>query len=195
MSASYMVALGVVKDMGTIIIDEFHIDQFWMPSVAGAICFVPFIISLFFLHQIPPPNLKDVELKTKRKPMFKKQRFNFIKEFWPGLLLVNLGYLISHAYLDYRDTFQIDICKALGIRIVPGMFSLSELIVGISVTLVLACLVLIKSNYFGFLANCLIVIGGMTSSVIFVILFDLFKYNGFIFVVGVGISISLVIFI
>ena len=69
MCASYMIAIGVVKDFGTLLMKKFFIDQFLMPAIAGAICFVPFCISLFLLHQIPSPNLNDIKLKTKRKPI------------------------------------------------------------------------------------------------------------------------------
>ena len=102
-----------------------------------------------------------------------------------------MGYLVSHAYLDYRDTFQTEIFKGMGLEITPGIFSFSELIVGIIVTVVLALLVLVKSNYFGLLANTFIVLFGTISSIILVILFELLNYNGLFFMVAVGISITI----
>ena len=145
LSASYIVASGAVKTVGKWFLDA-GISDYWMPFLTG-LAFAPlFVVAVFALKQIPPPNAEDERLRVKREPMDASARKTFVRMFAPGLLPLIVLYFFLTAYRDFRDNFARELWDALGYSAKPEIMTYSELPIAVGVLLILALLMLIRSN-------------------------------------------------
>lgn len=138
---------------------DWGVSEWWMPSIVGALFFVPYVFACFMLHQAPPPSKEDVLQRGERTAMYHEDRLGFFKSFAPGLLACWGLMALLTSYRDYRDTFQIEIFESLGYTEI-GIFSLSETIVASIVTIMVALVVLVRSNYWGLAASFGLVFAG-----------------------------------
>ena len=84
-----------------------------------------------------------------------KERMDFVIDIWPGLACILVAFFLTSSYRDYRDMFMVEILSDLGSEIEPGMMSSSEILVGFVIGISAACIVVFRSNKWGFLANSL----------------------------------------
>ena len=151
--------------------------NYGMPFVTGAVFFVPFLLAVFLLKQLPPPTDHDVKLRTVRQSMDGAERWNFAKRFLPGLLLLLATYFFLTAFRDFRDNFQHELFEEMGIKD-SGAFSRTERPVAFGVMAALAMLYLIKSNRWGLLATYLLMIAGLALLAISTILYQAGSLQG-----------------
>jgi len=150
LSCSFIIASGVVKDIGRWLMSVHHVDQFWMPFVAGYIFLPPFLLSVWLLNQIPQPTDGDVQARVERRTMDGRRRWLFVRQFFPGLLMLMIVYFFLTAYRDFRDNFGVDILEQLGYgEQESALFTRCELWVAFGVLGALALLNLIKDNRSG----------------------------------------------
>ncbi len=145
LSASYILASGVVKSVGRYTM-EWGVPEPWMPFVTGAIFFVPFCIVVWMLSRLPPPTAEDEAARTKREPMDREARLRFLKTFAPGIVALTALYVLLTAYRDFRDTFAVEIWEALGYGESPEILAFSEVPITVIVLGTLAGLMAIKDN-------------------------------------------------
>jgi len=151
LSCSFIVASGVVKDVGRVLMGS-GVPEEWMPAATG-LCFLPlYLLSVWLLKQIPPPSEADVAERVSRVPMGRSERRAFVQHFFLGLLLLLVLYLFLMAYRDFRDNYAIEIFEALGYGETPALFTKSEVPIAFAVLAVMACLSLVKDNDRGLLA-------------------------------------------
>lgn len=144
LSASYIVASGVVKTIGLEVINA-GVSEAAMPLVVGAIFFPLFVFFVWLLTQLPRPSPEDEALRVRRAPMDGKARRAFFVAFLPGLMpLVILHFLLT-ALRGVRDDFAVDIWKDLG-ETKPAILTLTEIPVALGVMIGLALLMLVKDN-------------------------------------------------
>ncbi len=145
LSASYIIASGVVKSAGVETMAQ-GIPDVWMPFVVGAF-FVPLtLVSVWMLKVLPPPNAEDERLRVRREPMDGAARKAFILRFGLGVFALTASHTIMTAYRDFRDNFAADIWKELGYGGEPSKLATTELWVAFGVLVVLAALYVIRSN-------------------------------------------------
>ena len=84
--ASFILASGYVKSVGRTLIQDYEVNQFWMPFLTGLIFVVPLIICVWLLSQIPPPTQEDELLRTARTPMDRESRLALFKRHRFGLI-------------------------------------------------------------------------------------------------------------
>jgi hypothetical protein len=77
-----------------------------MPVTTGLLFLPVLLVSLFMLYHVLPPTEDDIASRTKRAPMDKAERRKFIRSYFPGVLLLMLGYLCLMTYRDLRDSFM-----------------------------------------------------------------------------------------
>ena len=163
LSCSFIVASGVVKDVGRMLMDAsgpFAFSESWMPFAVGALFLLPFAGSVWLLDRVPQPSERDRELRSERAPMDGAARWAFIKRFFFGLLQLIICYFFLTAYRDFRDNYGIEIFTQLGYGDQKGVFSISELCVAFGVIGALAALNLVKDNRRGFIgANAVMLFG------------------------------------
>jgi len=145
LSASYILASGFVKTVGQLVMG-WGVSEFWMPAVTGLLFALPFGFSVFLLNQIPPPTKADEKLRTKRAPMYSKDRWKFFKTYAPGLIPLTGLYILLTGYRSFRDDFARQIWDALGYKGQASIYTLSELPVALSVLIALSLIFLIKDN-------------------------------------------------
>jgi len=163
LSCSYIVASGVVKDIGRWLMSAWHVDQFWMPFTAGLIFLPLFVASVWLLNQLPRPDAADVRARVERTTMGGKAQGSFIRQFLPALVMLVIAYFFLTAYRDFRDNFGVDIFAELGYSEEDEtLFTRSELLVAFGVMAALAGLNLIRDNRRG-LIGCFMI---MTSGVV-----------------------------
>ena len=144
--ASFILSSGVVKSVGTWLMQSLDVDRFWMPAATGAL-FVPLLLaSVWVLSQLPPPNAQDEAERVKRAPMTAAERGNFLRAYAPGLIAIVLAYVLLTAFRDFRDNFAAEIWTALGYGGEAGVFSASELPVAIIALVGLALVIVIRDN-------------------------------------------------
>lgn len=146
LSTSFIVASGVVKDVGRWLMDGQGLSESWMPFATGLI-FVPiFVLAVWLLDQLPGPTAEDIALRVERPAMTRPQRRAFLRRFFGGLLLLFVVYFFLTAYRDFRDNYGVEIFAELGYGQAPTIFTQTELPVAFGVLVALAALNLVKDN-------------------------------------------------
>ena len=159
LSCSFIVASGVVKDVGRFLVDS-GVPEYWMPVVTGLMFLVPFVVSARLLDGLPDPTLEDARAREARPPMHAAERRAFMRNFLPGLTLLVLVYLGLTAFRDFRDNYGIELFQELGYTEQPAIFSRTELPVALLVLLILSSLVAVQDRLRGLSAVfCVMILG------------------------------------
>src|ERR1700753_1871097 len=74
LSISLIFPSGCVKTVARTLMSSFHISEFNMPFITGAIFVVPLLLFVLLLELMPPPTAEDIKLRTKRLPMAAAER-------------------------------------------------------------------------------------------------------------------------
>jgi hypothetical protein len=144
LSASYIVASGIVKAVGLQLM-EYGVPEAWMPATTGAVFLPLFLLSVFALSKLPPPSQADIDARTQRDVMHGAERRSFFRMFAPGLTALTGLYIFLTAYRDFRDNFSADVFAQLGV-LDAKVFAKSETIVAVCVLALLGAIFLIKDN-------------------------------------------------
>jgi Family of unknown function (DUF5690) len=147
--ASFIVADGVVKSLGTVLLNR-GISEFWMPATAGLI-FLP--LALFFvwmLRQIREPTILDKSLRSPRVPMTLADRWHMLRKHAPGLACIVTMYFLVTILRSMRADFAPEIWRGLGEATPPSIYSRSELWVAGAVMLSVGLGFLIHDNRVAF---------------------------------------------
>ena len=159
LSASYIVAAGFVKTVGSWLLGA-GVPEVWMPALTGLLFLPPLLVAVWTLGQLPPPSLEDELLRTRRTPMDAAARRRFFASFAPGLLLLTGLYVLLTAFRDFRDNFAPQIWEALGYAKTPSIMTTSEIPVAFGVLLALASIMRVRDNRRALLVVHLLMAGG-----------------------------------
>ncbi|MCA9516411.1 MAG: hypothetical protein KC635_15835, partial [Myxococcales bacterium] len=148
LSASYIIASGIMKSVGTWVHKDLGVSEDLMPFVSGAFFVLPLLLVVFLLSQLPPPTAEDEALRTKREPMDGAKRRAFLKRYWPGLLLLTALYFFLTAYRGVRDDFAKEIWNAVGKKgdEMAALMTGTELPIALGVMIALGFLFLVRNN-------------------------------------------------
>ncbi len=186
LSCSYIMASGVVKDVGQWLMRQHGVSEFWMPFTTGAVFLVPYLMFVFLLTLIPQPNIQDVEERTERATMDGTHRWAFLHEFFFGLVVLFLVYFFLTAFRDIRDNFGQELWGELGYGKRPGKFTKSEMLVAFGCLCVFSLLAIVKSNKLGLLLAFCIITAGLLLLAGGTLLFDYGYVDGFTWMVLIG---------
>jgi len=168
LSCSYILASGEVKSIGKWLMQDHGVSQFWMPFATGAIFLLPFLLAVFLLNQLPPPTDRDIALRTERRSMYGGDRWDFLKRFLPGMILLCVAYFFLTAFRDFRDNYQAELFLEMGIED-SGAFARTERPIAFGVLFALALLYTIRNNRWGLVGAYgimllgLVLMGGSTA--------------------------------
>lgn len=192
LSTSFIVASGVVKDIGRWLMDAQQVSEPWMPFTTGLLFLPVFALAVWLLDQLPAPSAEDVALRVERPAMTGPQRRAFLRRFFGGLVLLFIVYFFLTAYRDFRDNYGVEIFAELGYGEAPAIFTRTELPVAFGVLVALALLNLVKDNrralagaYGIMIAGALLLVGGT-------VLFDGGHVDGATWMVVTGLGSYLV---
>lgn len=161
LAVSFIFSSGLCRSVGSFVIKYWNTSEFWMPFVTACIFALPLFLFLFLLSKTPNPSQSDEELRTKRTPMNKAERMQFVKDFLPGIILLVLTYILLTAYRDFRDNFSAEIWKALSLSNDPSIYTRTEIPVSIAVLILMSSLMIIKNNKRALMINHVIIAAGM----------------------------------
>jgi hypothetical protein len=159
--ASFIVSSGVVKSVGKLLMDSWHISPFWMPAAAGALFFPLLGLSVWALAQIPPPSSQDEAERVRRAPMDRAQRWVFLRRYGTGIALLVACYVMVTAIRDFRDNFAAEIWTALGFGQAAAVFTASELPVAVLSLTALGFIIAVRDNTRAFLVIHGVVFAGL----------------------------------
>lgn len=192
LSTSFIVASGVVKDIGRWLMDGYQVSESWMPFATGLL-FVPvFVLAVMLLDQLPAPSEEDVALRVERPAMTGPQRRAFLRRFFGGLVLLFVVYFFLTAYRDFRDNYGVEIFAELGYGEAPTIFTHTELPVAFGVLLALAALNLVKDNRRALAGAYTIMIAGALMLGGGTLLFDAERIDGATWMILTGLGSYLV---
>jgi hypothetical protein len=163
LSCSFILASGVVKDIGRHVMADWGVTEGWMPAVVGGLFLLPFFLSVWMLNLIPPPSAEDERARTHREPMDSEQRVKFIKHYLWGLLMLVVAYFFLTAYRDYRDNYQVEMFSALEYSYEDNksIITQAETLVAFGVLIPLGLLFLIRNNRWGLIGTYTIMLAGV----------------------------------
>jgi hypothetical protein len=190
LSCSFIVASGVVKDFGRWLMNDWQVSESWMPAATG-LAFLPlFIASVWLLDQMPPPSAADEVARTKRTPMLSADRWEFVRRFALGLVLLITVFFFLTAYRDFRDNYQVEIFNGLGFAYESNklIITRAETIVAFGVMVAMGLLFLIRDNRLGLLAALSIMAGGLALMGVSTLLLDAGVIDGFWWMTLVGLG-------
>lgn len=162
MATSFIVSSGFVKAVGKTLTDAYGYTEFWMPFVTGALFIPSLFLGVWMLSKIPPPTPEDEAERTERVPMGRQERRRFFLAFAPGIVLMVATYIALTIFRDVRDNFAVELWAALGYGETPSILVTAELPIALSVLIIIAGMMFIRSNRRAFYANQLIIsVGGL----------------------------------
>lgn len=172
MASSLVFASGFVKSSGRYLLQHYHVQEYWMPFLTGLVFVLPLCVFVFLLQQIPPPTAQDIAARSERRPMTGADRLRFVRDYWPGLVLIVITYLLLTIARDLRDNFEVEIWTALGFGHQPAIFTQIDLPVALGVLLVISMLITIKNNYKAFMYLHGLIIAGCVIVLVSTLLFN-----------------------
>lgn len=155
MAASFIVGSGWVKAVGRYLMIELQVPEAWMPFATGAVFVFPLLLSVALLSLLPPPTEEDITHRKPRNPMNLADMRAFVAAHWPGILAMVATFVVLTAYRDFRDKFEVEIWDGLGYAAdrIGAQLASANTLIGVSVSVLLALFILIKSNKLAYLSN------------------------------------------
>lgn len=164
LSVSFIVASGVVKDVGRWALDDVGIDEYWMPACVGLFFLPAFVLFARCLDGIADPTADDERARMARTEMPKAQRRHFVRQHLGGMLLLLATYFALTAFRDFRDNYGVEMIAELGYANEAAPFTRTEIPVAIAVLVVMAALGVFQRPMTGLVA----VFGVMTAGMVLV---------------------------
>jgi hypothetical protein len=159
LSISLIFGSGFVKTIGQTLIHNFHISEYSMPFLTGALFALPLVFFVMMLELMPAQTAEDKLLRVERTPMNAQQRRQFINRFFPGIILTVIIYVLLTIMRDVRDNFEVEIWNSLGIKD-KNIYARIDTQISIIVLIAMSLLILVKKNLKAFTLIHLMIIAG-----------------------------------
>ena len=190
-SVSFIFASGFVKSVGKYLMLNFAVSEYWMPFVTGLIFTLPLLISVWLLNKIPPPNERDISLRTKRVPMTKTERNDFLRKFFTAIIPFTLVYIFLTVLRDIRDNFAAEIWMELGQGNASAIFTIAEIPVGVGVLIIISLMIFVKNNLMALNASIGLIITGLVVNILATLAFRSGIMGGLSWMILVGFGLYL----
>lgn len=107
MGLSIAFSSGLAKSIGLFLIDDLHVDQFWMPAIIGVVAMTLLILLGISLNRLPDPSPEDEIDCTKRVPMDNTSRRDTFVKFAPILTMLFIANLFITIAQDIKEDFLV----------------------------------------------------------------------------------------
>ncbi len=196
LSATFIFSTGFVKTTGLLLMENFGIDEYNMPFLTGLLFFPVFLLCSFIMNKCKGPSENDIEARSERTPMYKKDRKTFLKANGLGYFGLVLIYVILTIVRDFRDNFVVEFWEEQEISGSPRLITLTEIPVAIIVLIIAACCVLIKDNRRAFNLGMYMTLIGAMAMFVTTILFKERQVSAIVWMVvsGVGVYLPYILF-
>lgn len=172
LSISLIFASGFVKTIGRTLLTVFHVNEYHMPFLTGAIFILPLLLFVFCMELMPAPTAEDKLLRAERSPMNATERKQFLVRFLPGIILTIIIYVLLTIMRDVRDNFEVEIWADFGVKS-NSIYTNIDSIISVIVLVGMSLLILVKKNLRAFSIIHLFIIGGCVLVGVSTLLFSL----------------------
>jgi MFS family permease len=191
LSVSFIFSAGLCRSVGAYVIRDWGVSEYWMPFLVCCLFLLPLLIFQYLLDKLPPPSKMDEQLRTKRLPMNGEERKKFTRNFFPGIALFTLCYVLLTAFRDFRDNFSREIWDSLDLGNNPSIYTTTEIPVSLFVLVCMGSLMLIKNNKMALMVNHIIIGLGMVLIGVSNFLFEASLISAPLWMILVGIGLYL----
>lgn len=175
LSVALIVSSGLVKTLGQFILDHFHVTEYWMPFVTGAVVYPLMLICTYLLNQIPEPDVQDKLQRTERAPMNGQEKRLFFKQFLWGICMLILLYASLTVFRELRDSFAADVWKELQMS-GAMIFTRTEAPIAFFVLVLMFMIVFVRNNRLALnIIYIISIVGGLIT-----VISTLFFVNGYL---------------
>jgi Family of unknown function (DUF5690) len=157
---SFIFSSGFMKSIGKMMLLDRQVSELWMPCMVGVFFIPPLLLFTWLLNHMPEPDASDVEMRSERKPMNKRERIKIVATFLPGLLMIITVYILLTVLRDFRDNFSNELWTELGYGNQSSIFTYTETIISLLVLASMSLLILVKENIKAFMINHWIIASG-----------------------------------
>lgn len=164
LSASFILASGVVKSVGALLV-RLGVSETWMPVTTAAVFVLPLVLSVLVLAHIPAPSETDRSERRERQAMARRDRTDFLRLEGLALAQLSLAYVGFSVMRDVRDSFAAEIWAENARGGEVALFTLSEAPIALVILCALALFSTLRDNARAFrvamnaiLAGCLLLI-------------------------------------
>ena len=146
MGLSIALSSGTAKSVGLFVMDELHVDQFWMPALIGAIAFPLLSFLGWLMTRMPQPSKEDKVLRTERVAMNGQARRNVFRAFMPVLLMLLAANLLVTVLQDIKEDFLVKIIDVEAAGLSSWAFAKIDATVTVIILALFGLMALVKSN-------------------------------------------------
>ncbi|MDM1407030.1 DUF5690 family protein [Myroides sp. DF42-4-2] len=196
LSATFIFSTGFVKSVGLLLMDNFGVSEYDMPFLTGLLFFPLFLLCSFIMNKCKGPSEQDIQARSERKPMYKKDRMAFLRANGLGYLGLVLIYVILTIVRDFRDNFVVEFWEEQGTAGAPTLITLTEIPVALIVLVIAACSVLIKNNRKAFNMGIYLTVAGALTMVATTFLFKEGHVSAIVWMIlsGIGVYLPYILF-
>ncbi len=187
---SFVIADGVTKGAGVWVLER-GVTPMWMPAVTGAMFLVPLAGCVWALTRVPQPDAGDVQARSHRPPMDRRDRRAFLHRYWPGLSLLAAGYVFITILRSLRGDFATEIWQGLGVAVRPSLFAVTETVVATVTLALFAGLVFVVDNRRAFMVGVGLSVAGFGLGLLALAGLGVGSVGPFAFVILVGVGLYL----
>lgn len=191
LSATFIFSTGLVKAVGVILIQNYGVEEYYMPFVTGLLFFPIFLVSAWLLNRSKKPDSADILERSERKPMDASKRKEFLRKHGIGFLGLVIIYIVLTVFRDFRDNFIVEFWSELGYGQEPELIALTEIPVAVIVLVIAALGVLIRKNIFAFNMGLWMTIAGGFVMILATFLFQKSLISPVTWMVSTGVGVYL----
>ena len=160
LAVSFIFASGLAKSVAQYLMSSLNVSEYWMPFCTGLVFMPPLLLFVYLLEKIPAPDEQDKAERMERLPMTKAQRWQLVKEFYPGLVALVMIYILITTLREVRDSFMADMWRESGEVFQSSVFTQTETIISSVILVIIAAMMLVKNNFKAFLFTQTIMLVG-----------------------------------
>jgi hypothetical protein len=188
--ASFILADGATKSVGTWLLQQ-GVSERWMPALAGLVFLPPLLFFVWMLSRVPPPDERDIALRSQRSTMSRGERIAMLRRHGPGVFLIVLAFLLVTIARGIRADFAPEIWRGLGTSVAPETFSNSEALVALGVLIVSSLSIHIVDNQRAFFTGLGVAFAGGCLMIASLVGLKVSLLGGFPFMVLLGLGLYL----
>ena len=144
LGVSMVISSGMAKSVGLYVMNNLHVNEFWMPALIGAVALPLLALLGYALNRLPEPTEEDIAMKSERATLNGKQRWELFKNFMPFLIMLFVANIAIVVLRDIKEDFLVNIIDISNYS--PWLFAKIDSVVTLIILLIFALMVFVKDN-------------------------------------------------
>lgn len=144
LGVSMVISSGTAKSAGLYVMNNLHVNEFWMPALIGAVALPLLALLGYALNRLPQPTEEDIAMKSERATLNGKQRWELFKNFMPFLMMLFVANIAIVVLRDIKEDFLVNIIDVSEYS--PWLFAKIDSVVTLIILVVFGLMVFVKDN-------------------------------------------------